>query len=366
MCREGDVIRRLAVASLVAIFVGATLAVGAAVGSPGDHTAPLDRGFERVGETTVDGTTYEVYRYDNLLPYASGYELFNDGERVEDRSEVRRVARVYGWETAAREEVTDDELGRLRSTATTTRRASAVVSTPFTAIDTALSVVDELKEREAPLSDTSVWDVVTAASPGLGRAESLLRTTRDGLEEWEERVGSIGEDVGKAVDAVRALREGEEPDEGYDELDGVFENATEGLSTAAETSSAVRSDLNEASNITGSLAEEVSGVRFVGEELASPFRRLEGSLKNVSDSVRGFEERAEASREDLEAVSSRASSEERSVAVGWGRRSSAEARVYGTFVLLVVLVAGGFYAHRRREEVAERFVSEEGSDGADG
>jgi len=338
----------------VAVVAGA-LFVGAAAGSPDDHTAPLDSGFERVGETTVNGTTYEVYRYDNLIPYASGYELFVNGERVGNREEVQRVARVYAWETAARQEVTDAELGRLRSTATTTKRASAVVSAPFTAIDTALSVVDELDRREAPLTNTSVWDIVTSASPRLGTAESLLRTTRDGLEEWEESLGSIGEDVEKAVGAVEALRDGERPEDDYEELDGVFENATEGLDTTVESSSALRSDLEEASNISGDLAEEVSGVRFVGEELASPFRGLEASLGNVSDSVRGFEERAKASRQNLKRVSSRASSEERAVNLGWRRRSAAEARVYGTFVLLLVLFLGGVYAYRRREELVEWF-----------
>lgn len=360
--RQGDADRRLVLAALVAaIVVVALFFVGTAGASPGDHSAPLDSGFEKVGETTVDGTTYEVYRYDNLLPYASGYELFADGERVDDRDKVRRVARVYAWETAAREEVTDEELELLRSTATTTRRASAVVSAPFTAIDTALSLVDELDEREAPLTNTSIWDIATSASPRLGTAESLLRTTRDGLEDWEESLGSIGGDVTDAVDAVEALREGETPEDGYEELNRVFENATDGLHTAEETSSALRSDLNEGSNISGDLAEEISGIRLVGEELASPFRSLERSLSNVSNRVKKFEEDARSSREKLETVSSRASTTERSVNIGWRRRASAEARVYGTFVFLILLIAGGAYAYRRREEIYERFGPEEGN-----
>jgi len=69
---------RLAVVLFVALFFLAAVS-GVAASEPGEHTAPLDRGYEKVGEATVDGTTYEVYRYDNILPYASGYEFF-DGE----------------------------------------------------------------------------------------------------------------------------------------------------------------------------------------------------------------------------------------------------------------------------------------------
>ncbi len=341
---------------VLALAVGVLLVLpSCALGAPDDHRAPLDTDVERVGEVTVDGATYEVYRYENVVPYASGYELFVDGDRVGDAEEARRVARAYAWSRTLSEEVGEDELREMRDVGRTAERAGAVISAPLGAIETALSAVDEAKERES--LGVSVWDVAVSALPELEDIESVLRVTRDELRRWDERVGSVGEDVNDVADAAESVRAGEETD--YDELPALFENTSEGLSEAEEISDAIASDMSDVSDTTGGIADDLGDVRRVGDELASPFRGLSSSLGESATSVEEFSESATEVREVVETTRDRAMSQESAIITGWNRRGNAAVLVYGTGVVLVLLVALAGYGYRRREGIRQRLSPEE-------
>lgn len=315
--------------------------------TPDDHTVPLDRGFENVGSVTVDGETYEVYRYGNVLPYASGHEFFADGERVGDAEEARRVARAYGWKVAMVEEMDDTDVENLRDVGRTANRAGAVISTPLSAVETALVAVDEAKRRE--VATLSVWDIAVSAVPQLDGIESALRTVRDELRRWDERVGDVGEDVTRIAEEAESVRADGEAE--YDELPSLFEDASEGLEDAEEISGAVSNDLSEAADLTGRIADELEDVRRVGDDLASPFRRLSDSLEETTERVGAFTESAGEARDAVEATHERSSAEETRLTTGWNRRQSAALRVYGTgLAVVLVLVGGGFYMRRRSAE----------------
>ncbi len=341
-----------AVAALV--LSGAAVSVAGAASNPGDHTAPLDTGYENVGEVTVDGTTYEVYRYENVLPYASGYEFFADGERVDDSEEAERVALAYGWKVAMTEEMDDGDVETLRGVGTTARRAGTVVSAPLSAIDAALTAVDAADGIDVPFTDTSVWDVATSVSPEIRGVESALRTTREELRRWDDRVGNIGDDVTRVADEAETVRASGETE--YDELSALFEDAAEGLEEAEEISDALAVDLSRVAERTGEIADDLDDLDIprVGDRLASPFRRVSTSLENATTTVEAFSESASESREVIEATRERAETEESATATGWGRRQTAALRVYGTGVaLLTLVVAVGGYAYRRRLSAEE-------------
>lgn len=324
-----------------------------ALGAPDDHKAPLDTGFEKVGEVTLDGTTYEVYRYDNVVPYASGYEFFAEGDRVGDTEEAQRVARAYAWSRALEGEIGEQELREMRDVGRTAERAGTVISAPLGAIETALTAVDEAKERET--LGVSVWEVAVSALPELENIESVLRVTQDELRRWDERVGSAGEDVNDVADAAESVREGGEAN--YDELPALFENASDGLSEAEEISDAIASDLSDVSDTTGGIADDLGDVRRVGDELASPFRSLSSSLGGSATSVEEFSESAAEVREVIEMTRDRATSRESDLVTGWNRRENAALLVYGTGVVLVLLFALVGYGYRRRDRLREWYAS---------
>lgn len=336
--------------SVVAVVLASS---GAAVAAPDDHTVVLDTGFEEVGEIRLDGTTYEIYRYDSVVPYASGYEFFANGERIDDAEDAERIGRAYAWKTALNEEMDDEDVANLRDVGTTADRAGAVISTPLSAVETALGAVDEAKQTER--LGVSLWDVAVSAVPQLSGIESALRTTRDELRRWDERVGEIGEDVTRVADEAESVRAGGEAE--YDELPALFEDASEGLNEAEEISRGLGNDLSEAGVLAGGIADELGGVDRVGEDLASPFRSLSSALDETASRVEGFADSAEEGRAAVEATHERATAEESRLTTGWNRRQSAVFRVYGTGVALVLAAVVALYGYRRREELKEKYRS---------
>jgi len=345
---------RSTVALTVVFIVAVVLASSSAVfAAPDDQTVVLDKGYEKVGNVTFDGTTYGVYRYESVVPYASGYEFFADGERVDDAEEARSVARAYAWNRALKEEMDERDLEALRDVGRTSNRAGAVISAPLSAVETALDAVDEAKERER--FGMSVWDVAVAAVPQLGGVESALSTVRDELERWNERVDEIGEDVTRVANEAESVRSGGEAE--YDELPTLFDDTSDGLQDVEELSDGLANDLSTAAELSGSIAEELEEVERVGGNLASPFRGLSASLEDATSRVEGFSESAGQARGAVEETHERASADEERLTTGWNRRQNAALLVYGTGFAIILVLLGG-YAYRRREDIRSLYSAE--------
>ena len=345
----------VAVAVAVTFLFVLLASSGAVDAAPDDRTIFLDTGYEEVGEVSLNGTTYGIYRYESAVPYASGYEFFADGERVDDSENAQRVARAYAWKTALNEEMNQSDIETLRDVGTTANRAGAVISTPLSGVETALGAVDAAKERER--LGVSVWDVAVSAVPQLSGVDSSLRTVRDELERWEERIGEIGEDVTRVADEAESVRAGGEAE--YNELPALFEDASEGLAEAEDISSGIANDISDAALLAGGIADELEDVDRVGDDLASPFRSLSSSLEEVRATVEGFSESSTAAREAVEATHASATAEEKRLETGWNTRQTAGLRVYGTVVVLLLLTVAAGYGYRRRKKLKEWYSAKD-------
>jgi hypothetical protein len=308
---------------------------------PDNSTAPFDRGYERVGNVSLNGTTYEVYRYENVLPYASGYEFYGD-RRIEEADRAKRVARAYAWNTALREQIDEEETENLRGVGETAEAAQTVVAAPLRVVNTTLDLIEGTQEGRGG----SVWQIAVSAVPELRGATTTLRATRDELLRWEERVKKASEDVIRFADEAEAVRSGREAE--YGELPNLSEDAVEGLRDAEKASSTVSNSLGEVANSTGEIGERISGVRLVGDDLATPFRRLSSSLENSTKAVERFESSAAEGRKTVETVRGEAVSDENELRTGWRRRQTAALRVYGTGAIVVLTLALGGYVYRRK------------------
>lgn len=321
----------------VVLLVLTVVAPSALAAEPGGYTVPLDTGHEQVGDVTVDGTTYEVYRYDNVLPYVSGYEFFGDG-RVNDGDVARRVRRAYAWKTAVNEEMKDEEIGELRDVGETARRARDVVSVPLEAANSTLRVLGGGSSERNP---------AVAAVPGLNTTETAVRAARDELLRWDDRVGNASDDVVRFAEVADELRRGNTTR--HDELPRLAVDAETGLGDAVEASSTVAESLGAAANRTGSVAGRVENVTFVGDRLGPPLRSVESSMRNATVRIEAFEFSASEARDTVERVRNRASDEETTLSGGWHARRSAGLRLYGTVLVWVAVLLGGYGYYRRRD-----------------
>lgn len=328
---------RTTTAVTLLVLVAVTPSVLAA--EPNDHTVPLDTGYERVGNVTVNGTTYDVYRYNNLLPYVSGYEFFGDG-RVEDSDRARRVRNAYAWETAVNEEMDGEDIERLREVGKTAGQAHEVVKVPLEATNVTLRVLG------GEGTSSSAWGTAVSVLPALNTTETAVRGARDELLRWNDRVGNASDDVVGFAEMSNELQEGNTTR--HDKAGRLAADAGTGLSDAAEASSTVAETLRGATNRTASVARRVENATVVGERFGPPLRRLETSLRNATATVEGFASSASEARDTVGRVRDRALEEEASLSEGWRARRSASVRLYGTgAVVLAVLIVG--YLWRRRD-----------------
>lgn len=333
---------------VVLLLVLPTVASPAATPAPHpeEATAPLDTGYEKVGGVALDGTEYEVYRYDNALPYASGYEFFGDG-RVEDAETARRVARGYAWKDAVRHEVDASDVRRLRRVGETAEQAGVLVSAPLRAANTTLRAFEAVRSNETA-AGRSLRGLAFSAVPALESVETTVRESRDALLRWEESVGNASEDVVRLADAVEKVRSGTAEGGVYADTPKLAADAETGLGDAVEASSAVAEALGGAANRTRSAADAVGDVRLVGGVLAPPLRRTADSLRNATEAVEGFEGNASDARATVVALRDRGTATEESARRGWRARRTAEERVYGTATVALGLVGAALlYALRR-------------------
>ena len=322
---------RKAAVVVVVLSVAVPSALAAA---PGAYTVPLDTGDENVGNVTVDGTDYELYRYDNVLPYVSGYEFFGD-ERVEDGEVARRVARAYAWKTSVESEMDAEDIGELRGVGETAGRARGLVAVPLRVTNGTLRV----------LGGTSGWS--GAVVPGVNEVETTLRTAREEVLRWNDRVGNASDDVVRFADVAEELRRGNTTR--HDELPRLAVDAETGLEDAIEASSTVSETLRGTTNRTGSVAEAVENVPVVNDSLGPPLRRVESSLRNVTETVERFNSSASEARGVVGRARDRAEKKEASLSEGWYARQTAGLRLYGTFFGGVGVLVGGYVYLRRRD-----------------
>ena len=69
--------RTLTTLLVIGMVLAGSVPIPVAAGTP--QPVLLNEESEKLGTVTLEGTTYTVYRYDNLLQYASGVSVYAGG-----------------------------------------------------------------------------------------------------------------------------------------------------------------------------------------------------------------------------------------------------------------------------------------------
>lgn len=353
------------------------------------HSVLLDTGSEQVATVGIDGSNYTVYRIENGLPYASGYEVYAGGNRVTERARVQQVAsavaadrvlsrlsfnvsgvraasvtgqssaqstfRTVGWQKAARQ-LTAEDIQTLRDIRGTVSEIDRLVSPPLSALNRVLSTIDRMKQ--VGIGPISAWDVATRVAPQLSRFESTARELQSQLQDWNSAAESVRSNLGDVITSLERMQNGEEVD--YSTFSQKFANAATALGQLESESSDVRTRLEEVASTTQSIADSISSSR--ASRFAGPFQSLAGTLSSTAGRIQQFEQRIAQKRSQLQSVRNTAistkerllsdwQSERSSVMSGWQARQTADVRVYGTLAgVPLLLAASGFVVRRRRRD----------------
>lgn len=92
----------LGVLLVTAIVITGAVPLPIAAQGADENRVLLDSGREKIADVSVNGQAYTIYEYENVLPYASGIEVYTNGQRVDVKAEARHVAQVIAWRRAAK------------------------------------------------------------------------------------------------------------------------------------------------------------------------------------------------------------------------------------------------------------------------
>ena len=346
---SGDTLSSLSLRNPKTIIVLSILVVlssipgGVLAQGPDDHTIVLDSDPEKIQDVTVDGQIYQIYRYENLLPYASGIEVFRDGERVTSEEEARRVIRSAAW-TRSLDRMDDEELGRLKETQQTVRRIDSTLTPIVDLLDAIIGFVDGMKENS--VGGTSVWDLAVSTHPSLREFDSSVRQVRSDVGEVRRATERVSQNLRVVIREIE--REKGEDQANYGELSASIEDSSAGFEQLRERALRVRDSLSEASDGAQAASNRVSGVPVVGGDLSNAFADMSNRLGEAASTMDDFASRLGSQHQRLNELNAYAESEERDMMAEWRSRQTAESRVYGTLGGVgLVSVLAGFLVFRR-------------------
>jgi ABC-type transporter Mla subunit MlaD len=280
----------------------------------------LDSEKEDVESVRVEGQVYKVYRQENMLPYASGIEIYTNGERVTSEETARAVIQKVAWQRAT-SKMGSDDIETLRQLNQSTTTINKVITPPLEALNYILGFIDDLKEQ-------GVWSVATNLSPQLSAFETSARELRNGLQGWKEAADQVNQNVPLLINDLERMKRGE--DVNYDKVSSHYSATVTGLDQLQSRSANVSDRLATVSEAAGTVSSDVSGIPGVGEDFSKGLTELSATLGDASSQVDEFSSDLGQTQSKLSSVRSSAESTESEMMSAWNTRQTAEMKVYGT------------------------------------
>jgi hypothetical protein len=331
----------------------------------------LDGDVEVLDTVTTDRGTYHVVEYSNLLPFASGVEVFSpSGVRITDSDEVDPVLASIAWKQAAGQLSTAD-IETLRDILKTSQSIESTVTPVVSTTSYTLDKIDWLKYEaciSVPLvGEKCAWDYVKTAYPEIDMLATELQSLDDELTEWKGASSKVSDHLPSAISGLEQVKGGGQVDP------QLQSEITESMSTFSELQTKTNQMSSRLSSVSSTLSEAESSVRGVADTpvVGGFISEFADAIDSMNDEVMSLKQSADSFSRDMQEQSSKLSAvtdtaNKRTVELqgAWNARQNASARVYGTliglplliFVIVVVLV---LRKRRRRKPVSKEEIKEE-------
>lgn len=152
---------------LVGFVVASAVPTGAAAQSA-QPSVLLDQDATKVATVHVDNRTYDVYRYDNALPYADGLEIVTDGRTVTDAEVADRVFQALARRSGTKFEPVPETISELERVVERSREIQNATDRALAALNRSARVRAQLANET--VNGTDAWEVVTERSDALDEA----------------------------------------------------------------------------------------------------------------------------------------------------------------------------------------------------
>ena len=320
----------------------------------------LDSGSELIGDVKQVGNTYYVVRYNNLLPYASGIEIFSSsGTKVTDPDKADSILNSLAWEQGA-EQLKPSDIETLEEILQTTKQIHSSITPVISATDSMLSMTSWFKNDACIIvpvhGEKCAWDPLKASYPGITVLESELKSLKSDLNEFDGATTQVSNSLPSAISGLKDLQAGGEM---KPQLQKNIQTSMSAFSTLKSKTNKISSSLSEISSNLSSAEHSIrsaSDTRFVGDFIGT-FAAYVGNLRNdvidLKNDANSFSNTLSQQNAKLSSVST-VNSNAAEMSNSWDSRQGAATKVYGSLgavavivLLIVVLVV------RKKRDVSE-------------
>lgn len=326
---------------VVSLVIAALAPAVAAQSIP--RTVFLDEDTRRIGTIAVDGQTYQVYHHDNLVPWASGVEIYTEGHRVTSESTAQMVLEAL----AQRRAVSD--LGKrdadlLQASAANVTETATNVSESTAAINGTLAYLMDTKDLSA--EGSTVFNESLEAAPTIDEFNQTAREVGPKLRSFDNDSEAYTSNATRLATLIERRENGDsvDPQRLYDRYSTTLEEMQR-LSEHTDFSG-VTEPLRTVAAQSESISENVSTVPKRGDELVQRFERTH----NTSSVARNGTQVLELPGFALEEPQDTAQSLQSTWVDEWEERRNAAMTVYKTIIggAVAILIVGGYVWWRRR------------------
>jgi len=248
----------------------------------------LDSNAEILYEIEQSGEIYYVVMYDNVLPFASGLEVFDSsGNKITNNSLLRQVFDQAGWLESVKSYSSSD-INTLKNILSFSNEISSTITPINSDISSMMDVVDTLQNDlclDLIIFQECAWDLVESQIPGITILFSIVKTINNELTEWNEVTSAIKNNLPKTIKTIEDLK--------YDhKISSSIENDIQNgissltaLKRQADDFSIDLSEINQSVRVLESGLYEVSDLPVIGNTI-NEWAKFFGNLADNIDSLR--------------------------------------------------------------------------------
>lgn len=326
---------------LVLLLIGALPATVVAQSVP--LNVLFDQETRKIASVSVDGETYDVYRIENLVPYASGIDIYHDGERVRSESTAEQVLRKLARRRAIAE-LGPDDMTELQQAKRNVSRAAPAVGESAQAINGTLVHLNDLKATE--MDDTTAYNESVEAAPEIEEFNQTARELDGRLQSYQRDSKAFVSNATTLIELVNRRENGTSVDP--QRLYAVYLATIEANDELSDHLGfgGVGEGLSEGAGLSETIAMNVSSVPETGNRTAEQFERVASSSRTAANRTQAIDLPGFA----FEDTQNRAQSLESEWMDQWQSRQNAGTDVYYTiFGLIIAIVFIAAYVRRRRQ-----------------
>lgn len=318
---------------LVVLLVVATLPTGVAA-QQSTRDVLLDEDARQVATVTIDGQAYDVYRIENVVWYASGIEIYADGERVTAESTARRVLERLAQRRAI-DNLQPADLDRLRAAKRNVSRAHEAVATGEAELEATLAHLERLRSER--LNGTTAYNASVEAAPAIEEINESGPELRADLEAFRTDADAFVENATTLVRLVERRANGTsvDPQRVYDVYVATV-RANDALSEHLGYSG-IDERLGRLADRSRSAAANVESVGESGNETAAHLDRLANASGTAANRTAAIDLPGFA----FEDTQDHAIDTEAKLMDRWHSRQNARSDVRNTLLGLVVISGAG-------------------------